>query len=201
VVERAVREASAARRAFIEQNGDDLLAELRPEADAAMRRVEDAISETLVEALTAWPELRERADALVDHRRHRPESVDLTQLGARSDGTRSDSARGPALGRRSPPAWWRGGLGRYDGVPATTSRTWTWRTSPRRRTRVERLLDDDRGRKVLGGTAWELDAAFDDVRPWGQRVGEVNEAVCDGQPIPFCPLHAEDVVLRQMDRQ
>jgi hypothetical protein len=53
---------------------------------------------------------------------------------------------------------------------------------------VECLLDDDRGRKVGGGTVWEHDVAFDDVRPWRQRVREVNKAVGDGQPIPFCPL-------------
>jgi hypothetical protein len=74
------------------------------------------------------------------------------------------------------------------------------RVSVGRRTRVECLLDDDRGRKVDGGTVWEHDVAFDDVRPGGQRVREVNKAVGDGQPIPFCPLQPEDVVLRQMDR-
>ena len=67
--------------------------------------------------------------------------------------------------------------------------------------RAEGLLDDDRGRKVGGGTVWEHDVAFDDVRPWGQRVREVNKAVGDGQPMPFCPLQPEDVVLRQMDLQ
>jgi hypothetical protein len=66
---------------------------------------------------------------------------------------------------------------RRPGSPA-----YAWRS---RRTRVECLLDDDRGRKVGGGTVWEHDVAFDDVCPWGQRVREVHEAVGDGQPIPF----------------
>jgi hypothetical protein len=68
--------------------------------------------------------------------------------------------------------WWRSQRGT---APASVGR----------RTRVECLLDDDRGREVGGGTVWEHDVALDDVRPWGQRVREVNKAVGDGQPLPF----------------
>lgn len=92
--DQAVEKAQTARRAFVDDRGDALVAEAEPEAEAARARVENALRE-LTAAHVDYQQTKTRLDGCVHYQRHRPDDPALQAVAMAADRVLSAGVAAP----------------------------------------------------------------------------------------------------------